>query len=53
MAPNQSPTASPLTIDPESTLPYERKGTFEFLELTREIREEDDLRRSRRPDLKP
>jgi hypothetical protein len=39
MAPNQSPTASPLTIDPESTLPYERKGTFEFLELTRGIRE--------------
>ena len=41
MAPNGNLTASPLTTDSKSTLPppYERKGTFKFLELPREIRD--------------
>jgi hypothetical protein len=41
MASNETPTPSPLTTDPGSTLPppYERKGIFRFLELPREIRD--------------
>lgn len=41
MAPDQSPAARPLANDPEPTPPpqYERRGTFNFLQLPREIRD--------------